>query len=82
MHHAGLRQVVECRVVRGESVVPKSHVAELPTPTKRELGLREMREEKREERVALFLGQFENPRSKAGIDEKPRRPSSIVRTTG
>src|SRR4029077_12623919 len=28
-------------------------------------------EEKREERVALFLGQFENARGKTGIDEKP-----------
>ena len=58
MHHAGLREVVERRVVSAESVVPEGHVAELPAPTDRELGLREMREEEGEERVALFLGQF------------------------
>src|ERR1700735_3442986 len=55
----------------GEPVVPKGHVAELPSQTDRELGLGEMREEKGEQRVALFLVQFENARREAGIDEQP-----------
>src|ERR1700677_5065681 len=71
MHHASLREVVERRVVSAKSVVPEGHVAELPAPTDRELGLREMREEEGEERVALFLGQFQDAGRKAGVDEKP-----------
>src|ERR1700727_1550920 len=58
MHHAGLGEVVERCVVSAEPVVPEGHVAKLPAPTDRELGLREMPEEEGEERVALFLGQF------------------------
>ena len=58
MHHAGLREIVERCVVSAKPVVPKGHVAKLPAPTDRELGLGEMREEEGEERVALFLGQF------------------------
>ena len=71
MHHAGLRQVVERCVVRGKPIVPEGHVAELPAPTDRELGLGEMREEEGEQRVAFFLGQFENARGETGIDEEP-----------
>ena len=71
MHHAGLREVIERCVVSAEPVVPEGHVAELPAPTDRELGLGEMREEEGEQRVALFLGQFEDAGRETGVDEEP-----------
>src|ERR1700722_3337375 len=58
MYYSILREVIDRRVVSAEPVVPEGHVAKLPAPTDRELGLGEMREEKGEHRVALFLGQF------------------------
>jgi hypothetical protein len=50
VHHANLWQAVERRVVSAEPVVPGGDVAELPAPTDRELGLREMGEEEGEQR--------------------------------
>src|ERR1700722_14609597 len=71
VHHAGLVEVVERCVVSAEAVVPKGHVAKLPAPTDRELGLGEMREEEGEQRVALRLFQFEDARGETGVDEQP-----------
>jgi hypothetical protein len=82
VHHATLRQVVERRVVSAEPVVPEGDVAELPTPTDRELGLGEMGEEEGEQRIALFLLQLKDTRRKPRVDEQPRRLPLIVRTAG
>jgi hypothetical protein len=71
MHHTSLGEVVERCLVGAEPVVPESHVAELPAPTDRELRLGEMREEEGEQRVALFLRQFEDATRKTRIDKEP-----------
>ena len=48
VHHATLWQVVECRVVSAEPVVPEGDVAKFPAPADRELRLGEIREEEGE----------------------------------
>lgn len=52
-----------------EPVVPEGDVAELPSPADGELRFGEMREQERQQRVALLLRELDNPRGEALVDE-------------
>src|SRR5579863_6410964 len=70
MHDAPLRQVVRDRVMLGDAVVPERHIVYVPSPADRELGPRSMREQERQQRIALARTKLVNTGGKTIIDEQ------------